>query len=91
MTRVGLRELRQSASELFRRVRRGETIEITDRGYPIALLTPIRHGSAIERLRAAGQIEAATEDIHDLPRPITLPPGVELPSENLDRLRRDER
>ena len=69
----------------------GETIEITDRGHPVALLTPVRHGSALERLRATGQIEAATEDIQDLPRPITLPTGIEPPSEVLNRLRRDER
>lgn len=91
MVRVGIRELRQSASELLRRVRSGETIEITDRGHPVALLTPILHGSVLERLRAAGQTEVATEDIQDLPRPITLPQGVELPSDALERLRRDER
>lgn len=36
MTRVGVRELRQAASELLRRVQRGETIEVTDRGHPVA-------------------------------------------------------
>lgn len=39
MTSVGVRALRQRASELLRRVEAGETIEITDRGRPVALLS----------------------------------------------------
>lgn len=37
----GVRELRQGASKLLARVKAGETIEITEHGKPIALLTPI--------------------------------------------------
>ena len=39
MTSVGGRELRQRASELLSLVERGEVIEITDRGRPVALLS----------------------------------------------------
>ncbi|MGQ0831438.1 MAG: type II toxin-antitoxin system Phd/YefM family antitoxin, partial [Microthrixaceae bacterium] len=60
MARVGVRELRQRASELLRLVEAGETIEITDRGRPVALLTPLPNGSPLEQLRAAGEVEAAT-------------------------------
>lgn len=91
MTRVGVRELRQRASELLRLVEQGETIEVTDRGRPVALLTPLPAGSALERMRAAGEIEAARGDIDDLPPPLVLPAGWELPSQVLARLRRDER
>ncbi|MBW3555986.1 MAG: type II toxin-antitoxin system prevent-host-death family antitoxin [Actinobacteria bacterium] len=91
MTRVGVRELRQRASELLRLVEQGETIEVTDRGRPVALLTPVPAGSALERMRAAGEIEAASGDINDLPPPLVLPAGSELPSQVLARLRRDER
>ena len=91
MARVGVRELRQRASELLRLVEQGETIEITDRGRPVALLTPVPAGSALERMRAAGEIEAASGDIDDLPPPLVLPAGSELPSQVLARLRRDER
>jgi prevent-host-death family protein len=89
MTSVGVRELRQRASELLRLVEQGETIEITDRGRPVALLTPLPEGSVIERLLAAGELDPATED--EFPEPLRLPPGVELPSVRLERLRRDER
>lgn len=90
MARVGVRELRQRASELLRRVEQGETIEITDRGRPVALLTPLPEGSVLDRLRAAGEVDEATGDIDDLPPPLPSR-GKELPSEVLARLRRDER
>lgn len=90
MTTVGVRELRQRASELLRLVENGETIEITDRGRPVALLGPLPKGSPLERLRSAGEIDAARGDIDDLPEPLT-PTGAEPPSVVLDRLRRHER
>ncbi|PVZ08155.1 type II toxin-antitoxin system Phd/YefM family antitoxin [Actinomycetospora cinnamomea] len=40
MEQVGLRELRQNASELVRRVEAGERIEVTVSGRPSALLVP---------------------------------------------------
>ena len=91
MTSIGVRELRQRASELLRRVERGETIEVTDRGRPVAILTPPPDGSALDRLRAAGDLEPAKEDLDDLPAPLVLAPGIEPPSAVLSRLRRDER
>jgi prevent-host-death family protein len=86
-----VRELRQTASELLRRVAQGETFEITDRGRPVAVLSPVPEGRPLERLRATGLVEPATEDIDDLPEPLPLPPGAEAPSNALARLRRDER
>ena len=38
---VGVRELKQRLSEYLRAVERGETIRVTDRGVPKALLSPI--------------------------------------------------
>jgi prevent-host-death family protein len=91
MASVGVRELRQRASELLRRVERGETIEVTDRGRPVAILSPPPEGSPIDRLRALGDIDPATEDLDDLPEPLVLAPGIEHPSDVLSRLRQDER
>ena len=91
MTSVGVRELRQRASELLRLVAAGETVEITDRGRPVALLAPIPHGTPLERLRAAGELDPATEDPDDLPEPLVLAVDVEAPSAVLRRLRHDER
>lgn len=90
MTSVGIRELGQRASELLRRVEHGETIEVTDRGRPVALLSPPPEGSPLDRLRALGEIDEAT-DLDDLPEPLVLAPGTESPTAALTRLRQNER
>lgn len=91
MASVGIRELRQRASELLRRVEHGETIEVTDRGRRVAILSPPPEGSPLDRLHALGEIQPATGGFDDLPEPLILPRGVERPSEVLRRLRQDER
>jgi prevent-host-death family protein len=90
MLSVGVRELRQRASELLRQVESGEVIEITDRGRPVALLSPLPTGSPYQRLLAAGEIIPATGDLDDLPDPLPLLPGQESASSVLARLRADE-
>lgn len=90
MTSVGVRELRQRASELLRRVERGETIEITDRGRPVARLTPLPEGSPLDILKSAGEIDSATLEFDNLPEPMESRAPI-LPSSVLDRLRIDER
>lgn len=90
MTTVGVRELRQRASELLRLVEDGETIEITDRGRPVALLGPLPQGSPLERLRASGEVEPATGDLDDLPPPLPSQ-SAEPPSVRLAHLREHER
>ena len=90
MTSVGVRELRQRASELLRRVEGGETIEITDRGRPVALLAPLPSGGPLEQLRATGEIEPSEGDLDDLPASLQSR-GRVLPSAVLSRLRHEER
>ena len=90
MTRIGIRELRQRASVYLRRVEAGETIEVTDRGRPIALLTPIPEASPIERLRASGAVDVGT-GLGYLLAPLKLARDQEAPSSVLERMRSDER
>jgi prevent-host-death family protein len=90
MERIGVRALQQHASAVLRRVRRGESIEVTERGRPVALLTPPQHG-LLDQLRAAGRLTPATGDLLDLPMPPKPSPGAELPSKRLARMRRAER
>jgi prevent-host-death family protein len=91
MRSVGVRELRQRASELLRLVAGGETIQVTDRGRPVAVLAPVPGGSPLEQLHASGEITAGEGSLDDLPEPLELPAGTESPSAVLARLRRDER
>jgi prevent-host-death family protein len=39
---VGIRDLKNRLSDVLRRVRGGETIAVTDRNRPVALLVPLR-------------------------------------------------
>jgi prevent-host-death family protein len=90
MASVGVRELRQRASELLRRVEAGETIEITDRGRPVARLAPLPDGSRLEVLKSAGEVDSSTAEFADLPEPMASRASM-LPSAMLDRLRSGER
>lgn len=56
---VGIRTLKNEASGIIRRVRAGETLTITDRGEPVALLVPITSAPSEESVRklvAAGRL-----------------------------------
>ncbi|MGH9151078.1 MAG: type II toxin-antitoxin system Phd/YefM family antitoxin [Acidimicrobiales bacterium] len=60
MDRIGVRELRQHASRHLARVASGETLEVTDRGRPVAMLVPVG-GDEWEHLLASGRIAPPTE------------------------------
>lgn len=61
MDRIGVRELRQHASRYLDRVAHGETLEVTDRGRPVARLVPITPDSWADRI-ASGKVLAAEDD-----------------------------
>jgi prevent-host-death family protein len=52
---MGIRQLRDNLTEAIRRVRAGETIEVTHDGEPVAVISPFRHGR-VERLLAGGDV-----------------------------------
>jgi prevent-host-death family protein len=60
METIGIREVRQQASRYLRRVAAGESFQITERGRPVAVLTPtmdaLRDGvrALVEALVATG-------------------------------------
>lgn len=65
-----MRELNQDTSQVLARVSGGETIEVTDRGRPVARLVPIQpEQSVLSQLVAAGRAVAPT-----VTGPIPLPP-----------------
>ena len=79
MNKVGVRELRRDASAILRRVAAGETIQVTDRGRPVALMVKaIPDG--LERLEAEGMVRRGEGDLLGI-KPVGPKPGVPLPSE----------
>ena len=91
MDAIGIRDLHQRTSDSLKRVAAGETFKVTDRGRPIALLTPTPNSSPLAQLRAAGDLEEASGSTAELPEPVDPALGAKPPSVRLARLRSDER
>lgn len=88
--RVGVRELRQNLSQWLRRVERGESFEVTERGKPVAQLSPLpSDNNVIARLVAEGHIvRIATANLADLEPPPPSKVGISI-SEALQEIRED--
>lgn len=88
MKRVGIRELRQRASEIVRQVaEQGETYEITDRGRPAGLLIAPR-SSGLAELERRGLVRRADGDLLRI-EPVQLPRGRRRPSDLVSEGRAD--
>lgn len=72
--RIGIRELREGLSRAIRRVRDGQTIEITDRGKPVARIVPVASArpAALERLIDEATVYPPVATRRRLP-PLELP------------------
>jgi prevent-host-death family protein len=68
---VGVRELRQNLSVYLRRVKRGEALEVMERGQVVAVLVPLK-GTAtpLERLTASGRVTASAGRLLELGKPL---------------------
>jgi prevent-host-death family protein len=70
--RIGIRELRQGLSAALRRVRTGETLEVTDRGRPVARIVPARKDSPFEDLIEQGLVRPRSRS-GPFPAPLDVP------------------
>jgi prevent-host-death family protein len=89
---VGIRELRQQASRVLKRVVAGEVVEVTEHGHPIARIVPLRP-SVLDQLIAEGRASEATADLIDLLDEMSLPAepaGAMLPSAAVAELRDED-
>ncbi len=89
--RIGLREANQHFSRIVRAVRKGEEVLLTDRGRPIARVTPVprlsEQEASIQRMIAEGLLRPAEKRGPMPPRkPIRIkgPPIVETIREERD-------
>ncbi|GLX06290.1 type II toxin-antitoxin system prevent-host-death family antitoxin [Microbispora sp. NBRC 16548] len=89
---VGVRELRDRLAHYLELVQAGNTVEITERGRPVAQLTALPHERVVtDRLVAEGRMKLPEVEIdwaawHALPSES----GTPLPSEVLAELRVEE-
>ena len=73
---VGVRELRQNLSVYLRRVKKGESLQVRERGQQVAVLAPAGANSTVlERLIAAGRATPATGDLLALGAPLGKRPS----------------
>ncbi|MBA3779410.1 MAG: type II toxin-antitoxin system prevent-host-death family antitoxin [Chloroflexi bacterium] len=93
MNRIGLRELRQNASAYVKRAERGEIIEVTLRGRPVARLMPRGSSSVRDRLIEEGRLRPGggqlLETLASLGPPLAPKRGVPLPSTMLEAMREE--
>ena len=73
---VGAREFKTRLGTYLRQVREGRTLTITDRGRPIAKVTPVDMtgqsiAARLERLRAEGVVTGAGRPLPRVPAAIT--------------------
>ena len=68
MSEVGIRALKQNASAVVAQAEAGETVTITDRGRPVAQLTPIPT-SRLTALTHAGRARPPRRHLGELPPP----------------------
>ena len=87
---VGIRELRDKASAVIRRVAAGETIEVTDHGRPVARITRIEPLRGLEQLIAEGRARPSEGELLNFPARRRRK-GERSLSDILDEMRRDER
>ncbi len=91
MRSIGVRELRQQASRYLREVESGDSIEVTDRGRPVARLVPLPRSSNADTLLRNGQLAPANGDLLAFGDPLPPRRGTPLPSAELAAIRKNER
>ena len=88
MQTIGMRQLRLELPRLIERVRNGETIEITERGVPVARLVPLPGRQTIlDRMIADGRVRPAIRPFHTIPPPLKAPFSL---SAEIIRMREEE-
>ena len=90
MRQVGIRALKQNASEVIAEVTNGETIIITDRGRPVAQISPLPNSQVAAQI-ASGMLVRAKNSKKKLPQPISRKPNTPSLSESLIEMRDKER
>lgn len=90
MSTVGIRALKQNASQVVARAAAGEVVTITDRGRPVAQLVPVP-GGRVAALVASGRARPAKGSLAALGTPPEASPEQTILSEVVATMRGEER
>jgi prevent-host-death family protein len=90
MSVVGIRALKQNASQVVARAAAGDVVTVTDRGRPVAQLVPIRQGR-VAALVESGRARPAKRSLAALGTPPGPPRGTPALSEAVAAMRDQER
>lgn len=90
-SQVGVREIRQNLSVYLDRVKKGETLHVTEYGQVIAMLVPLpaEKLSPLDRMVREGRAIPPTGSLKDRHPPRPAPPGSPSIQEILDEMRED--
>lgn len=86
-----MRDLGQNVSRVLARVKKGESLVVTDRGRPVARLVPYATETTLDEMIASGEVTPSSGSLHEF-LAHHVPVESEVPgSEILDAMRDEER
>jgi prevent-host-death family protein len=91
---VGMRDLGQNVSRVLARVKKGESLVVTDHGRPVARLVPYTPTRTLDEMVASGEVTPPSGDLQEFLKRFAEEPPVISPvplSHILQEMRDDER
>ena len=86
---VGIRDLKQNASEVIARVKKGESVLVTERGRPVGRIVPLS-ANTLDELVESGLATAPTASLAELLASVPRGEPSDIPSHViLDEIRED--
>ena len=62
---MGMRDLGQNVSRVLARVKKGESLVVTDRGRPVARLVPYTAGTTLDEMIESGEVTPSRGDLQE--------------------------
>ena len=87
---MGMRDLGQNVSRVLARVKKGESLVVTDRGRPVARLVPYAPTRTLDELIESGEVTPPRGDLQEFLKRFAEEPPV-MPSVPLSHILQDMR
>ena len=88
---MGMRDLGQNVSRVLARVKKGESLVVTDHGRPVARLVPYTTGTTFDEMIASGEVTPPSGNLQEFLAHHTPMESEVLGSEILQAMRDEER